>query len=150
LYCIDELRANAEVLRLQATELGDHLFGQAIAEILLVRIARQILEREHGESEGGGLGGAAPKSVPDAAHIEADGRSSNEEQRGGGKSPLAAHHSIAPADPWRDGPGLNRCEGSAHFARVLKTLRRVLLEASPDHRPQLDRDATGQRHWCVS
>src|SRR5262250_2735459 len=42
-------RDDSEALRLQPPEARNHLLGQAVAEIILLRVAAQILERQHGQ-----------------------------------------------------------------------------------------------------
>src|SRR5215510_10286286 len=42
-------RDDSEALRLQPPEARNHLLGQAVTEIILLRVAAQILERKHGQ-----------------------------------------------------------------------------------------------------
>lgn len=44
-------RDNAKSRWLEPAELGDHFFSQPVAEVLLVRIAGQVLERQHGQHD---------------------------------------------------------------------------------------------------
>jgi hypothetical protein len=53
----------------QATKLRDHLLRQAIAEVLLVRIARQVLEGQHGQLDRFRNRWTSAEPLPHAADI---------------------------------------------------------------------------------
>ena len=44
-------RDNAKSRWLEPAELGDHFFSQPVAEVILVRIAGQVLERQHDQHD---------------------------------------------------------------------------------------------------
>ena len=58
-------RDHRQALGLQASELGDHLLGQPFAEVLLLGVAAQVLERQHRELHAPGRRG--PRRQPLAA-----------------------------------------------------------------------------------
>src|SRR5262245_464942 len=69
---------DSEALWIQAAELGDHLLGQPVAEVLLLRVPGQVFEGQHGQPYrlDGGCGPSV-QPLPQATKIK--GKQSRQE-----------------------------------------------------------------------
>jgi hypothetical protein len=147
-------RDDAQAVRVEPAELGDHLLGDAVRQVLLLRVTGQVNERQYRHSDRLGPAGAAQKQLAHPCHVEQRQHCHDGRERRPGQPPAPApRHGGSRGGEGGDATGLRRLERRLerrpHVGAVVEPLAGIFGQAALHHGPDRGRLLVGERRRCL-